>query len=269
MNRGEISPTVLMCHAPIVVPGITSPERAASCAASTSAMRAAADRIRDAKPDALVVVSPHAPRHAQAFLVATDLRADGDFGRFGVPEVGASLPGSPERARAIVEQARLLGVLAEARELGPLDHGALVPLFFVAAAGFRGPTVWMALPMHTEHESSEAMGRAIRQAALLSGERWAFIASGDMSHRLTPDAPAGFSTRAAEFDLEVVSAVGRGDVVEVRRISPALRELAAEDVVDSLDVALGVTAHANRAHETLSYEGPYGVGYLIAILDAS
>jgi aromatic ring-opening dioxygenase LigB subunit len=232
-------------------------------------MEAAAARVLAAKPDAVVVVSPHAPRHAHAFLVATDARAEGDFGRFGVPEVGASFPGSPARARAIVEEAQRSAVPAAASPLGTLDHGALVPLWFLAAAGYEGPTVWMALPMHTEHARSEAMGRAIREAAVASGERWAFIASGDMSHRLSPDAPAGFSPRAHEFDEAVCAAVDRGDVAEIRRIASPLRELAAEDVVDSLDVALGVTHHDNRGHETLSYEGPYGVGYLIAVLDAS
>jgi len=266
---GEAIPrTVLMCHAPIVVPGISSEARSAPSVDSTRAMSDAARAVCEADPDAVIIVSPHAPRAQDGFLVASDARAEGDFGRFGVPAVGADVPGSPERARAIADAAAGLGVRAEARNLGRVDHGTLVPLWFLKDAGWSGPTVWFALPMFTEHDACEAMGRAVALAAEARGERWAFVASGDMSHRLTRDAPAGYDARAAEFDRAVCDAVRAGDLRRVRAIDPLLRELAAEDVVDSLDVALGVTAGRNTDHRTLSYQGPYGVGYLIAVLDA-
>jgi aromatic ring-opening dioxygenase LigB subunit len=267
MEESPITTTVLMCHAPIVVPGIASELRAEASAASTRAMREAARAVVDTRPDAVLIVSPHAPRDQRGFLVAIDPETAGDFGRFGAPEVGAVLPGSPQRAARIAQAAERLGVPVGTATLGPLDHGTLVPLWFIAEAGWTGPTIRFALPMFTEHHVCETMGRAVAEAARVSGERWAFVASGDMSHRLKPDAPAGFSPKASNFDREVVAAVDAGDVAAVRRIDPALRELAAEDVVDSLDVALGVMGSGAHPHRTLSYEGPYGVGYLIAVLD--
>jgi aromatic ring-opening dioxygenase LigB subunit len=268
MKESPITTTVLMCHAPIVVPGIASELRAEASAASTRAMREAASAVVATQPDAVVIVSPHAPRDRRGFLVATDPQTAGDFGRFGAPEVGAALPGSPQRAARIAEAAEGLGVPAGTATLGPLDHGTLVPLWFIAEAGWVGPTIRFALPMFTEHDVCETMGRAVAEAARASGERWAFVASGDLSHRLKPDAPAGYSPDATRFDRAVVEAVDAGDIARVRRIDPALRELAAEDVVDSLDVALGVMGGGEHRHRTLSYEGPYGVGYLVAVLDA-
>ncbi len=269
MSERPITTTVLMCHAPIVVPGIASAGRAAPSAASTEAMRQAGEAVARTQPDAVVIVSPHAPRDRHGFLVASDAETRGDFGRFGVPEIGAALPGSPERAALIAAEAEALGLRVATTRLGAVDHGTLVPLWFLAEAGYRGPTVRFALPAFTDHQACETMGRAVAAAARASGERWAFIASGDMSHRLLPDAPAGYAPEARGFDAAVVEAVDAGDLAAIRRIDPALRELAAEDVVDSLDVALGVIGTPSPSHRTLSYEGPYGVGYLIAVLDAA
>lgn len=60
--------SALMCHAPVVVPGVVGP-RGAACARSTAAMREAARRIVARAPEVLVVVSPHTPRVAGAFHV--------------------------------------------------------------------------------------------------------------------------------------------------------------------------------------------------------
>ena len=46
-----------------------------------------------------------------------------------------------------------------------------------------------------------------------------------------------------------------------------LIRLVEESGIDSLEVALGVTGGRNAGHRTLSYQGPYGVGYLVAILN--
>jgi aromatic ring-opening dioxygenase LigB subunit len=268
MAEGAITTSVLMCHAPIVVPGIASESRAEASTASTRAMSDAAAHVCRSEPDAVVIVSPHAPRHERAFLVASDARAAGDFGRFGIAEVGADVPGHPKHAHAITQAARQLGGEVETRNLGRLDHGTLVPLWFLADAGWRGPTMWIALPMRPDHAACEGLGAAIAAAAEAVGQKWAFVASGDMSHRLTPDAPAGYAEEAAAFDQAICDAVGAGDVARIRAIDPELRALAAEDVVDSLDVALGVTGGRNAGHQVLSYQGPYGVGYLVAIIEA-
>jgi aromatic ring-opening dioxygenase LigB subunit len=96
--------------------------------------------------------------------------------------------------------------LAAARELrtetiseGELDHGAVVPPLFVAEAGWRAPIVILSLGLG-EDLNVVNFGEAVAHAAEGTGSRVAFIASGDMSHRLTPNAPHGFDPRGAKFD---------------------------------------------------------------------
>ena len=122
----------------------------------------------------------------------------------------------------------------------------------------------MGLPAEGTREDNHALGRALADAA--GEKRWAIVASGDCSHRLIAGAPAGFHPLAARFDAELARLVTAGDDRAVSNIDGELRELAAEDVVDTVEIAAAATGFAARGREVFSYEGPYGVGYLIALL---
>jgi AmmeMemoRadiSam system protein A len=151
-----------------------------------------------------------------------------------------------------------------------LDHGALVPLWFLAKAGWTGPTVVLSLADGADGrlESLTTLGQAIAAAARASGRHVAIIASGDMSHRLTHGAPCGFHPRAHQFDETFMALIRDGDYHGIANIPPALRELAAEDASDSTLIAAAAVDWKTTGHEVLNYEAPFGVGYGVAVLFA-
>ena len=200
-SSSGVSCAVLMCHAPIVVPEIAG-SRAGLCARTSDAMARAAQRLCAHDPDVLVVISPHAPRDRTRFGVVEDASIAGTFAAFGWPEIGLELPGAPEAALALQEVAEAHGVGTRGARGDMLDHGALVPLYFVHAAGFRGPTLVLALP-YPGTNSERAMGRAIAATAVRLGQRFCVLASGDMSHRLSPESPNGFHPQAHQFDARL------------------------------------------------------------------
>lgn len=237
----------LMCHAPIVLPQVGGAE-SARCARTTRAMREVAARTVASAPDRLVLVSPHSPRKLRQWGAWPGPHR-GDLAAFRAPGIRVSLPDAPEVAAT-------LGI-PPIKGDEPLDHGAMVPLAFLWDAGWRGPTAILALPW--EQADGVALGRRL---ATLPG-RTAVIASGDMSHRLKPGAPAGYHPEARSFDAAFVHALEASDW-EAALAAP-WREEAAEDVVDSTAVAIG--AAGTPLHpEVLAYEGPFGVGYTEAVL---
>lgn len=236
----------LMCHAPIVVPAVGG-ARSAHCRSTTRAMHEVAVRAAAHLPDRVVLLSPHSPRQRRSFA-AWPGRHVGDLGDFQAPDVRVDLPDAPEVANTLG-----LGPV-EARRL---DHGAMVPLSFLWDAGWRGRTAILSLPW--DEIDSESVGRGL---ADLPGHT-VVIASGDMSHRLQPGAPAGFHPNAHRFDDAFVEALRRDDWAAA--LGAEARALAAEDVVQSARVAM-VAAEAPLWSEVLCYEAPFGVGYTEAIL---
>lgn len=265
MNPGLPSAAVLMCHAPIVIPPIGG-TRAGECTASTQAMREAARAVVESGAETVALLSPHLPRHRQAFGVVASERIRGDFANFGQPEITCAFRGDAAAGAAITRAALRAGLEIEPVETRSLDHGATVPLWFLQEAGFKGRLAVFGFPWYTDGAANRRFGAALREAMEGLERRWALVASGDMSHALKPGAPSGFHPRAQEFDRAVVERIAQGMIGAISTLPIELRDLAAEDVVDSLEVVAGVLGEEMPETRGLSYEGPFGVGYLIAEL---
>jgi AmmeMemoRadiSam system protein A/AmmeMemoRadiSam system protein B len=254
-------------HPPIMVPEVGGPD-ADVTNASAAGLRALGALLSRFAPETLVVVSPHAPGYWDALTVATAGRFRGDLGQFRAPQVVRDVPGDPELAVAILEEAASVGLPIVAREQpaahpdGALDHGVLVPLYFLDPAGaFPVVVVSFAGVSPGDHA---AFGRAIARAADRTHRRVAFVASGDMSHRLLPDAPAGFSPNAHRFDEAMVALLSHADFDGIARIDTSLREDAGECGWRSLLILGGFLEGTDVGGRVVSYEGPWGVGYLAA-----
>jgi AmmeMemoRadiSam system protein A len=255
---------VLMPHAPILVPEVGG-ERGGAAQASRQAMREAAACVMSLQPETLVLISPHSPRRPQAFGVWAGDRLHGSFAQFNAPGAKVSLPNDTQLAHAIVTEAGTGGLATWMIHERILDHGALVPLWFLADAGWDGPAIVLSLN-NPEDGGLIELGRAIAAASHAAHCRIAIIASGDMSHRLTSSAPCGFHPQAHQFDETFIRLIREGDYHGIEKMDPELRELAAEDAADSTLVAAAAVDWRTDGHKVLNYEGPFGVGYGVAIL---
>jgi AmmeMemoRadiSam system protein A len=146
-----------------------------------------------------------------------------------------------------------------------LDHGTMVPLYFLKRAGFTGQLLPVAMGMLAPTQLY-AFGRALQAAVDESGRRIAVLASGDLSHRLTPDAPAGYNPRGKDFDREIVEALGRGDLARIFHLDHDLCEAAGECGLRPLMMLTGALDGLRVKPQVLSYEGPFGVGYAVVTM---
>jgi len=92
----------------------------------------------------------------------------------------------------------------------------------------------------------------------------ALIASGDLSHCLRADGPYGFHPQGPKFDAELIESLKKKDIKKILGLDEMFPE-AAECGLRSFCFLLGIleTAKLNWQPEILSYEGPFGVGYLV------
>lgn len=256
---------VLMCHAPIVIPLIGN-DRASECAATTAAMQAAAQAVAQCGAESVLVLSPHTPRHRQAFGYVGGATLRGDFRSFGISGLEFTFRADVAVAAAVAHQAQRAGLPMAPSNVQNLDHGALVPLWFLQQAGFKGRVTVFGFPWESEPGATRRFGEVLSSAMQGLDRTWALVASGDMSHALKQGAPAGFQPVAHTFDEAVVACVREGRISDVSGIDSHLRILAAEDVVESLEAADGSLGTNRTGLRCLSYEAPFGVGYLVAVL---
>ena len=252
-------------HPPLLVPEVGG-ERITRVSESQRALREFSSRVLATRPDTVVVISPHSPYDPRVFTSRYSNRLSGDFRQFGVATVALSFANDLEMIDALEQAAEAEGAVFRAitRDY-PLDHGALVPLYYLREAGWKGPVVVIAFTDQSI-QTHLRFGKAIRRAADSLGRRVAVVASGDLSHRLIEDGPYEFEPTAHLFDEQVVGAIARGDAGAVVDIDPDLRERAGECGYRSILIALGSVDSNLRDKQVLSYEGPFGVGYMVAVL---
>src|SRR5438552_8666859 len=187
-------------HPPIMVPEVGR-EAIADVRASIEAMSDLTQRVIAGGAETVVVISPHAPLESDTFVAYDGPQLYGDFSMFRAPTatVHAELNDEllNEMARVAAEQN-----LAMLRIKGfELDHGTAVPLYFLQRNGWHGRVVALGYSF-LSNEDHVRFGKCIRAAVDRLGRPVAFIASGDLSHRLKPEAPAGFNPQAHLFDEE-------------------------------------------------------------------
>ena len=237
-------------HPPIIVPEIGRGEEKV-CQATIDALDRLCKEIVSLDVKTVVIVSPHAPvpDDGLAFLSGDVLK--GNFSRFGVGKVKSSYPIDKE----LLENIK--GVIPDSFPIkGELDHGALVPLYFLQKAGWDGKILVFSMPLN----KPEKYGRDVGQVLNDYPQKCALIGSGDLSHRLKEDGPYSFHPSGAKFDSIIVKALKK-DTTLVRGIPQDLIEEAGQCGYNSLLFALGAREGSAKV---FSYEGHFGVGYLVA-----
>lgn len=256
-------------HPPILVPEVGKSE-VARLEQTTMAMEELAGEIDREKPETLVVISPHTPIYPDAFTVKGQSGFSGSLATFGAPQVKLEYANNLELAEALIATAGKMDIpvnLTSGSRLGgnvaELDHGMMVPLYFIGDPSYRLVSISMSMASYWTHYR---LGMAIREAVEKSTRRAVYVASGDLSHRLKPGAPAGYSPRAVDFDEQIVAIMNSGDFGLLFELDESLVEDAGECGLRPIFTLAGAMDGYDVSSRAMSYEGPFGVGYMVAMV---
>jgi len=272
-------PIVYACitpHGAQILPELAG-EHMETLAPTRTAMEEIGRRMTAARPDVIVVATPHGLRLEGYNAVVTAAYTEGRMeGPGGVVE--ASFACDRTLARDIVHRAAGAGLpvvgcnygaLDGPASLVPLDWGALIPLYFMGARTGQspadrpqvvlvGPTRDIPLP------ELARFGQVIAEAAAACGKRVGFVASADQAHAHDPHGPYGFDPAAAEYDARVVDIVRRDRLEELFGLPADLVERAKPDSLWQMIMLYGVGQHTPLRGEFLSYQVPSYFGMLCA-----
>jgi len=218
--------------------------------------------LEEANPNTILIISPHAPTNTNGFLINSDANLKGSLIDFGLDE-DFSFKNDYELMEKIGYYSDMAGILVHFNA-GFLDHGALVPLYYLTK-NIKLKLVHCSfsfLNFEAHYRYGEIIRKVIDEE---KGKKIAVVASGDLSHRLKPGAPAGYSPGGKKFDETLIKMLKERDISGILNLDPNLIEEAGECGLRSIIILLGILG-GKYAFNLLNYEGPFGVGYLVAEL---
>ncbi len=241
-----------------------------------TAMRELGRRAARARPDTVVVLTPHGQMVENAISIGMTARASGSLGERPPAKVFAAFQTDRALARLILAGGRqqgvpLLGLVAGDKDEDaeriplPLDWGALVPLWFVARLLEPRPQVIVLAPDRSlPRETLVRCGVAIAQAARESGKRVALIASCDQGHAHDPNGRYGFDPASRVHDEMMVAAIANDELAGLLDWDDDFLEAAKVDAFWQTLILAGALGHTPMTPELLSYEAPTYFGMAVA-----
>lgn len=259
--------TCVVPHPPLIIPDIGRGEER-KIGATIAAYDEAAEWVVGQKPETIVITSPHAKMYADYLQLSSGAAASGSFASFGHPELNIQAEYDEQLVEHIAGLADKIKLPAGTlgRQDGSLDHGTMIPLYFLQKAGFNGKIVRIGLSgLSREHHY--ALGVLIAQAAAELKRRVVLVASGDLSHKLKADGPYGFDPAGPVFDERMGQCFQKGDFLHLLTTPAELADSAAECGLRSFWIMAGALDRHQVNARLLSQEGPFGVGYAVAVFE--
>ncbi len=266
-----ITYAALSPHPPLTIPEIGG-KNIEDVQLTVRGMQRMAEELLDSLPDTIVFLTPHGNIFSDAISCLSELNLGGDFLNFG-STVGTSIKNDLSLLAEIGKRSTDAGIkflaldeaVAQKNRLNSrLDHGILVPLYYLQEAGMRDIPILAISIGYLPVFDLYTFGSIIKDVAANVGKRIAVVASGDMSHRLKDEGPYDYHPDGARFDELVKRYLESRDVVSILNIPENLRNNAGECGYRSLVIMLGALDGYQFESRIFGYEGPFGVGYLTA-----
>lgn len=264
---GAIAP-----HGGIAVAELCTEAELPVAAATRAGLEELGRRFAAARPETIVVLTPHNVHVEGSFAVIVAGRLEGVVGENG-REIALTSPVDLDLSLALLGDLAAAGLPATAVSYGgnrpaeasmPMDWGALIPLWYMG--GRADPPAHIVLVSPARDLSGEAhvqAGRVVAATAAASGKRVGLIASADHGHAHDPNGPYGFDPASAVYDKQIVELVGGNRLAGLLEIDPGFVAEAQADSWWQMLVLHGATEDGFDV-ELLSYEAPTYFGMLCA-----
>src|SRR3989344_6956185 len=216
------------------------------------------------KPDAIIIISPHGKIIQDSINVNLYPEYTGSFEEFG--DFSSKLMFKSDamtiqeiRSEYEVSEKKHITLISDPK----VDYGISIPLYFLLQHMKNTPIIPIT-PSTMDLKTHYKVGMLLQRVISRINKRFAIICSAELSHRLTKDAPGGFSDQGEIFDKSFIELLKKHDTKGILHFNPDLGEEASECCLKAVSIAKGIMMGMKYHMEILSYEFPYGVGYLAA-----
>ncbi|NQU83275.1 MAG: AmmeMemoRadiSam system protein B [Parcubacteria group bacterium] len=256
--------SAIVPHTPVLLPSIGK-ENLKKIAKTQVAIEELKKRLEAAAPETIIIISPHGKVLPDAFALNLSPTYSANFEEFGDFETKKVYKSDIRMIQEIEESVKYVQkfplVLTSEEKL---DHGAATPLEILTKNLENFSVIPVSPSSGLDAKTHFALGGNLKDVIVNHGKKIAVIVSGDLSHRLTENSPAGFSKKGKEFDDKIIELISHKNAAGAVSLNEELIDEAKECGLNPILILLGLMEKINYTPEILSYEGPLGVGYLVA-----
>ncbi|HEY2598638.1 MAG TPA: extradiol ring-cleavage dioxygenase [Candidatus Dormibacteraeota bacterium] len=259
-------------HGGLAIEEACAPAERQLAAATRAGMIELGRLFDEARPQAVIVATPHNVHLPASMGVIVSGHVAGQLAG-APPSIALDVPTEMTLAWLVLQAMAKGGVPASgvsfggndpAEAVAPMDWGVLIPLWFMG--GRAEPPIPLVVITPSRDLSAEDhvnAGAAVAAAAAKSGLRVAFIASADHGHAHDPQGPYGFDPAAKRYDDLICELVRKERLDRLANIPPELVESAKADSWWQMMILHGAIAEGWNGR-LVSYEAPTYFGMLTA-----
>lgn len=250
-------------HPPLIMPSVGK-ENAKKLKKTDAAFAALEEELYVKAPETLIIISPHGASLKEAMTINLMANYRATLAEFGDFKTTHEFRSDFMLIDKLQRSARAKNIL-QMSSSEVLDYGTAVPLLKLATR-LSGAGIVPIATSGATYKTHYDFGKDIHDELMSSNKRIAVIASADLSHTLSPDAPAGFSKAGAELDSAFMANLDTRNTVGMLSIPYKTAAASHECGVRPVAMLLGILEGIPYAYKQLSYEAPFGVGHLVAHL---
>ncbi len=249
-------------HPPAMIPGLKN-SSSRKIKKTIHGMNILADEFEKVNPTTVVLVSPHGPMRYDKFTVNLEQPLYSNLTDFGAEKEAEPFFNKVALGEKIFSTTRKLHLPIERLREPRLDYASIIPLLYLTKSTEKLPSLVPLTYNSFDWKMHYNFGKVIGQVIASMEEPIAFIASGDLSHRLSDDAPAGFSPYGKKFDNTLIELLEKNQPEKILGLNPDFCSQAGECGLRSIIIALGVISHKRSIFQQISYENSLGIGHLV------
>ncbi|MGL4282912.1 MAG: AmmeMemoRadiSam system protein A [Eubacterium aggregans] len=226
------------------------------------------------KPKTIVCITPHGNVFRDGVSVLYHPTLSGDFSEFGAPQVQLTKAcdmGLLDQLNHSFAENNCHSLFINPKTAKEydidlrLDHGVLVPLTCIDKVYPDYQILHFTIGYLSLVELYRTE-RILRDAIELNGEDTLILASADLSHCLKDEGHYSFNPMGPLFDTLVVKAIEDKEYYDLLTLDPKIYEPAGQCGLRPMVMALGVADSIKTHSQVFAYEGPFGVGYMEALI---
>jgi len=222
------------------------------------------EELAHSKPDTIFFISPRGPMRYDKFTINLEKNLKGSFRKFGIDtHEDYSYSGNYSLAKSILKTLRKQDFPIEATQEENIDYGTLVPLSFLSKKLKRKPKIVTLTFSSLSWETHFELGKILKKILAETEQNIAFVVNGDLSQRLSNDSPEKFSPYGIKFDQTLIKLLKNNETDQIMKLNPDFCKEAGELGLRSIIIALGLLDKTRNKFSQISYEAPFGGGYLV------